>query len=131
MPMTANEPWLLRFLAVVKTRPGMWVPGPETVSNLQTYLCGYRQARGDLGLPAHGEGEEELLDAFGQWMARRLKTQKQLGWAEYVQEVDSGPRNIITFFELFEEFLSSVGKQLPAPQVAGWPADTWGIGGNR
>ena len=129
MPLESSEPWLLRLLAVVRTRPGMWIPGPETVENLETYLIGYRQARGDLGLPPYGEGEEDLLDRFERWLKRRLKTEKELGWSMYVTEIDDGPKNVVTFFRLFDEFLEENDLGLPAPEDAGWPADTWGIHG--
>lgn len=115
------------MLSVVKTRPRMWVPGPETVRNLETYLLGYQQARADLGAPARGVGEETLLEDFGKWLAHRIQTDKELSWAGYVEEIDSGPKSVYTFLGLFEEFLGTRGTSLPAPEEAGWPADEWGV----
>ena len=130
MQFQSKDAWLLRMLSVVKTRPGMWVPGPETARNLETYLLGYQQARADLGVPARGAGEETLLEDFARWMADRLRTEKQLSWAGYVQEADSGPKSVYTFFRLFEEFLATSGTKLPPPEEAGWPADEWSIDGD-
>lgn len=123
MALEPNEPWLLRLLAVVRTRPGMWVPGPETAANLQTYLIAYRQARADLGMPEYGRGEEDLLERFEKWVGEHLKSSKTMGWASYVQEADSSPKNVHTFFRLFEEFLAEIGMSLPLPEEAAWPAD--------
>jgi hypothetical protein len=130
MPFDADFPWLLSLLAVVRTRPAMWVPGPETVENLQSYLNGYRQARGDLGIPEYGAGDETILDEFTSWLKQHIGSDKTLNWADYVQEVDPGAKNVYTFFNLFEQFLISQGRRFPLPQGAGWPADEWGIPGN-
>jgi hypothetical protein len=123
MSLASDEPWLLRLLAVVKTRPGMWVPGPETVKNLETYLIGYRQAREDLGVPEHGRGEENLLTEFASWMVRKTGSSKELNWAGYVAEADSGNKSVYSFFRFFDEFLSEKGMRLPAPEEAAWPAN--------
>jgi len=121
MPLAPHDPWLLKLLAVAKTRPAMWVPGPETVRNLETYLIGYRQAREDLGMPEFGAGEEDLLEDFTQWLAKRLRSEKQLCWAGFIDEVDPGPKNVQSFFRLFVEFLRERGISLPEPEDAAWP----------
>jgi hypothetical protein len=108
---------------VVKTRPSMWVPGPETVRNLETYLLGYRQARADLGVPEFGAAHGDLLEEFAQWLKTTLGSKKNLSWPGYIEEVDPGAGNVHTFFRLFAEYLAERGMRFPERKDARWPAE--------
>src|SRR5690242_7918976 len=125
---THHDSWLLPFLGVVRTRPGMYL-GDEKVRTLATYIRGYTQAREDLGVPPFGDAESELLSEFDAWLPRRLGSGSVLIWPGYVEEVDGSDRNVHTFFRLFEEFLTGKGKSLPNPHEARskWPAHPWPI----
>lgn len=110
----------------------MWVPGPETVRNLETYLLGYRQARADLGAPEFGSVDGDLLEEFTGWLKQKLASKKDLGWPGYIEEIDPGPTNVKTFFRLLGEHLAERGLSLPDPGKARWPAEDGALfGANR
>lgn len=125
-----HESWLVPFLSVVRTRPGMYL-GDERVRTLDTYLRGYVQAREDLGVPAYGHDESNLMQDFEEWLSKRLKSNAVCPWSARVEEEDNSDRNVYTFFRLFEEFLAERGRSLLEFKAARsrWPAHPWPIKG--
>jgi hypothetical protein len=124
MPYTANEPWLFAFIQKIRTRPGMYL-GSESVRTLETYLQGYIQARRDLGVPELPGDQNNVLDEFGVWLALKLKSKRNFGWAVHIELMDPSSANVHTFFREFQEFLNSTGRT-PAEDVADrWPPDPW------
>lgn len=102
--------WLLPVLAVIRQRPGMYLGG-ERIELLDCYLRGYGQARADVGVARMDSEDEELLDAFSSWLARktRVRAQGLRHWSLLVPRVDRGARNVNTFFKHFDEFLRERG----------------------
>jgi hypothetical protein len=123
MSQRANEDWLLNCVALIKRAPGFWVP-TESAIELHMFLLGYTKARHDLGVPDYGPTEKDLLEDFEPWLRRRLGNQRRLSWADYVAEADPSASNVTTFVSLFEEFLASLGRALPEPDVEKWAGET-------
>ena len=107
-----NTSWLLPFLALLRKRPPMFLYGEERVESLSIYLAAYRQARGDLGFKRMTSEDAELLENFTTWLRSKLNHRGNAGWTALVLMVDSGPRNVRTFFRLLEEFLATTGRSL-------------------
>ena len=123
-----DDPWLLPFLGVVKTRPGMYL-GDERVQTLTTYILAYTQAREDLGVPPYGPGEQELLEEFTYWLADRRQSDDNCSWPGHIRRIDASDANVHTFFRLFEEYLAERGKALPdfVGRTETWPAHPWSL----
>ena len=121
-----DDSWLLPFLAVVKTRPGMYL-GDERVETLATYIVAYMQARRDLGVPSYRPEDQEMLEEFTYWLSKRRQSDDDCAWDGHVKQIDSSGANVHTFFRLFEEFLAERGKALPdfVGRTATWPAHPW------
>jgi len=121
MPYGPHDAWLLPFLAQVRARPAAFLRD-ERVSTLDTFIFAYTQAREDLGMPPFGREEAAVLPDFEHWLAARLRDTRQVAWPTLVASVDPGDQNVLTFFRLFEEFLTE-RPDLAAvhARVGGWP----------
>jgi hypothetical protein len=121
MNRSIAESWLLPFLRVVQTRPGMYL-GDESVRTLANYIEGYEQAREDLGFGRYGT-EGDVLGEFGLWLKERVDTPKELTWSGYVQQLDQTESSVRTFFLLFAQFLEEKGRVMPTLEEAArcWP----------
>lgn len=113
MSRSPKDPWLLPLMSVIKTRPGMFLLGETNVRALYLYICGYLQARRELGIERFGNDEAWILKAFGKWLQSEAGSDKKMDWHGYIQEVDPSDTNIDTFFLLFEKFLASHDLELP------------------
>lgn len=109
--------WLLPLLALMRPAPGQFL-GDERLHSLEVYLVAYRQARADLSIERMSPDDERVLADFGSWLASRDTELTDVSWPIYVQRVDGGPKNVRTFFRLFEEFLAASGRSLE--QVEPW-----------
>src|SRR5262245_59790369 len=117
--------WLLQILAVVRLRPGSFL-GDEEVRTLWAFVHGYEASREDMGLVGISREDRALLDGFTAWLNARFG-ESTMGWDWIVQEqYREGPGvggvrgarsatdgSIRLFFDLFEEFLSSINLRLP------------------
>jgi len=110
MPSTPEEPWLIRFLGLVRLRPGSYL-GAEDVRSLYLFITAYTMARTDLGMPELGRGEELLLSDFQRWLEKKLGMSDTRGWHGLIERQDSGENNVFTFLRLFDEFLVSQGDE--------------------
>lgn len=125
--MTGHEldRWLLPFLAKVRTRPGMFL-GDERLVTLAAFLAGYEQGRADVGVPGMHDDDAALLNEFDTWLAEQTEhhgTQGALRWPQLVEKIDSGSKNVGTFFRLLDEFLESSGRSLV--NVPEWAPIGW------
>jgi hypothetical protein len=102
--MTPSDPWLVEFLRAMSRRPGAYL-GSERVEALSLYLHAYTFARTDLGLPAFGVGEEDILPKFEIWLEGHSGMHSTLGWKGLIERIDSSDQNIRTFIRLFDQFL--------------------------
>jgi hypothetical protein len=105
MTVANEQEWVLRLLATIETRPGMYL-GDERVGTLDTYLSGYCDALRDAGL-YDGNPIPPPLPLFYKWLTLRTGSRKNLGWARMVEGVDASDRNVRTFFRLFAEFTAA------------------------
>lgn len=101
--------FLLRCLARVRTRPGMYL-GDERVRTLGTFLAGYQNSMVDLGDRSFGD----VLTEFREWLSLEMKETRSLGWTELIELEDASERNVYAFFERFEAFLKTRGQTLDA-----------------
>lgn len=122
MTFKVQDDWLIPFLQCVRSRPGM-ILGNEMVRTLATFISGYAQAREDLGIPAFGESEGNLLDSFSHWLAGKLRSQRSLRWAGHVEFLDPSEHNIWTFFRLLDEFAAEEGLDIHTVRAT-WPPDS-------
>lgn len=107
-----SRPWLLPFLARIRTRPGMYL-GAEEVETLYLYMTGYEQGRADVGFVGMALEDAVLLVEFEFWMTERANWKgDRLRWPGLIREVDPSLKNTHTFFKLFEEFLRTKGRSL-------------------
>ncbi len=89
------------ILQNLKKRGGMYVY-PVTFEALVSYIAGYN----------HGvvnSGGESVLDAFQEWLERRIGHSCSLSWPALVRDVFAKKiqeKAIPTLFELFEEFFA-------------------------
>lgn len=120
---SSQDPWLLPLLRRVRERPGSYL-GYESVRELDVFLDGYTRARIDLGLPAYGRGEEDLISAFNDWIKERYhQAGSSMSWRNVIEMLDASSRNIYRFYDELDAFLSTRG--INWVDVAGvWPPET-------
>jgi hypothetical protein len=89
--------WLVRVLAEVRIRPGMWL-GSERVGDLDLYLAGYIRARVHLG---EDDSDCAVLEAFASWLRLRVDQGRpsSLGWPGLIARIDPSAKNVWTFFK--------------------------------
>ncbi len=111
--------WLVRVLAEVRIRPGMWL-GSERVGDLDLYLAGYIRARVHLG---EDDSDCAVLEAFASWLRLRVDQGRpsSLGWPGLIARIDPSTKNVWTFFNEFEAFLIEGGDEL-VPHREAWNA---------
>lgn len=126
MSYSAEDPWLVPFLSLIRRRPGMYL-GDENVRTLDCFIRGYVQARLDLGLRGFGPEEEFLLDEFGDWLRKRNNSEDQRLWPTLVEKADPSRDNVKTFLRLFDEFLSDRGTPFGDGWKTSWTTDSWKI----
>ncbi|MEV6727066.1 hypothetical protein AB0M94_39870 [Streptomyces xanthochromogenes] len=94
------------FLAQVRLRPGMWLPGGSLL-HLQSLLVGYRVA-----LSIHSIDEPFAFwpeEHFTQWLSEHHGMSSSVGWAtEIERNTPDGSPPIEEFFRLLDAFSSSV-----------------------
>ncbi|WP_199315248.1 MULTISPECIES: hypothetical protein [Oscillatoriales] len=66
---------LYQLLQKIKERPGMYI-GYPSVSDLFMFLCGYKRACQDMGLPL--SDEEEEFHEFQPWLQKKLALEPRL-----------------------------------------------------
>jgi len=111
---SAAERWLLPMLASMRVRPGMYL-GDERIESLSLYLSAYQTAREDAGLVGMHPDDQAMLKSFELRLAEGMPeggTVEGIPWNVLVIMRDSGPRNIRTFFGLFEGHLQVLGQSL-------------------
>ena len=107
--MDRDACWLLPWIMRTAKRPAMYF-GDTNVRSVYNFITGYTWAREDLGAPAFGREEEDVLPAFTRWLRDKTGLQN-VEWVHHIEEIDASSRNAITFYELMVEFLRDNGYQ--------------------
>jgi hypothetical protein len=108
--------WLLPFLACIRKRPGMYL-GREDVHTLDTFIFAYALSRRHSGLPPG----TTLLDEFRDWIRHATgNADTSHDWCSCVAAVDPSPRNILTFFRYFDDFLAQRGLGMTEAHAERW-----------
>jgi len=103
--------------------------GDERVETLAAFLAGYETGRADAGETGMHDDNALLLSEFDVRLAEKTGRHGRLGslrWPQLIARIDSGPSNVRTFFEQFEEFLESTGRSfagVPEWTPVGWEPD--------
>lgn len=94
-----------QLLLKIKEKPGLYI-GYPSVSDLFMFLCGYRRACQDMGLPL--SEEEREFHQFQPWLQQRFSVTTSASWAKIILlYAGSEPQAFEMFFDLFEEFLTA------------------------
>ncbi len=107
----AASAWVVDVLRSLYGHPGMWL-GAEDVRALDNYLAGCERGRRDCGR----DEDSSILFELRRWMVSEGHVPPELdktsmGWVGFVEKLDPSPKNIYTFFRLFDEFLVSLGQE--------------------
>ena len=96
---------LYQLLQKIKAKPGMYI-GYPSVSELFMFLCGYRRACQDMGLPL--SDEEREFHEFQPWLQKRFRLSTSASWAKIILLYAGNETHAFEmFFELLEEFFNS------------------------
>lgn len=124
MSLKPGEPWLVPFLSMIRARPGMYI-GSESVDDLDKHIFGYTLARQELGFPAFGSGEENLLKEFEAWLRLAVPGRDAAGWAGLIGVLDPSRQSMRTFLRLFDQFLQLRGAGLSDALAESYSSHWW------
>lgn len=119
------------MLASMRVRPGMYL-GDERMESLSLFLGAYEQGREDAGLVGMHADDHALLRTFEAQLAEGMTDGggvEGIPWNALVKMRDPGPKNVHTFFRLFEAHLQLLGQSLDA--VPRWVPGDVRRGGGR
>ena len=94
---------LYDLLQNIKEKPGMYL-GSASVTDLFIFLCGYKCACREMGLPL-SEQEKEFRE-FQPWLQEKFKISTSASWAKIIMLYSTNESyGLELFFKLLAEFL--------------------------